>query len=352
MRARQVIIFCMLLFGHCRETPTHSDTAGNSHNPEYRALRRGVHFLLSLQRPDGAFVSGASPTDSPVGQTGYAVAALLRASKDWPELKNAVERARAFLQKSVETNGVWKYQPFLPPDLDDTTAAFAVLSISEPVQRDLRLKTMHSVLAYQNRDGGLRTWLTDDAGLSALGFKPKNFPITEVHAEVMAYFFATLEEHERAAVSEALKKAAQYLVKQQQADGRWKTVWYRSDFYATYRVHSLLAQLSDAEYAHAVRKAESYTIKRQRRDGSWGEQMPSILDTAFALLLLKNAKSADTAVMKKARDFLYAAQLKSGAWPAESFFFLDISQRKTGQAPTYIGNELYSTALILLALLN
>lgn len=344
-----LLILCVLLW-RCREKAV-LPAPGEIGVSKQELVQRGVQFLLHLQRADGAIVSTASPSDSPVGQTAYALRALLLAGGSDPAIQNAIQKAREFLLKSVEPSGLWRYQPFLPPDLDDTTAALSVFSSANSEERALRHKTIRAVLAFQNHNGSLPTWLSDAAALQKLGFSKQQFPIAEVHPEVMAYFFASLAREEEKLFDHERQRAAQYVLSQQQPAGNWKTTWYRSDLYATYRVHHFLSAFSGPQFAEAARRAENYVLKMQRKDGTWGKESPSILDTAFALLVVKRTAAATPNRLARAWEFLMNAQEQNGAWRAEPFFFLDLSQRQSGKAPVFIGNELYSTAIALEAVL-
>lgn len=164
----------------------------------------------------------------------------------------------------------------------------------------------------------------------------------------MAYFFSVFTLKERNLFREERERALRYLLGKQK-QGRWQTTWYRSDLYATSRVCDFILQFIESctECRKALESARAYVIRRQRADGSWGKDAPSFLDTAFALQILKNSGGGQN--LLRARQFLLAGQLIEGAWPAEPFFFLDISQRSRPEQH-FIGNKLYSTAIVLLAL--
>ncbi|GAB4440791.1 MAG: hypothetical protein OHK0011_23280 [Turneriella sp.] len=262
-------------------------------------------------------------------------------------------RALQFLRQNRRHDALWQYQPFLPPDLDDTTAALSAFPAEQEQFSAERMRTIEAVLNFQSADGGLQTWLIAPDELRKYGYSGEKFPVAEIHSEVMAYFFAALSPTERKRYSVQVGRAANYLLARQKANGSWSTVWYRSDLYATFRVYSFLFSVcgKDSKCQAALARAERFVLGRQKEDGSWGEKDASVLDTAFALLVLCQSHPCTESRLARAWDFLYSKQRPDGAWPAEPFFFLDLSQREQTQAPRFIGSELYSTSIVIAALL-
>lgn len=320
-------------------------------------LKRAADFLVSLQKPDGSFTANTEENaDSAIGQTGYAIRALNLIHAEIGGFDNTLEAGRRFLVQRVEKDGLWKYKPFLPADLDDTTAALAALDGTNAEQRALAEKGIAAVLRLQEPTGALRTWLVTSEMVTAMGLNANAFHITEVHPEVMGYFFGFLALWRNPRFQSQIDSAADYLAQQQQTDGSWKTTWYRSELYSVYRVVSLLAfdDSTRKRYIKNLNLAAKFISQKQHASGACGiKEERSVLDTAFCLGALTFISGSSVPQLERAAAYLQSAQRSNGAWPTESFFFLDISQRNRSKGEKiYIGNELYSTATVVESLLR
>jgi len=322
---------------------------------ELEEVKKTGLFLASLQRSDGAIAdSTQNPADSAIAQTGYTLRLLAEIDSYTGGFAETLSRGRSFLVRQTESNNLWKYKPFLPADLDDTTAAFSSLAEGDAAQRQLSEACAKSVLAFQEQGGALRTWLTTEHDLHALGLKAGDFRISEAQPEVMAYFFHALTTSKLYGFSAALDKAAQYVAHTQQRDGSWKTVWYRNDLYAVYRVHRFLSQGEyKFQYAQNLRAAEAYVFASRLGDGTWGkDQKSSVLDTAFALEILRNSPRITKNELDRALHFLLSRRNIVGGWPSEPFFYLDIAQRAKTSGKVFIGSTIYSTVIATESLLR
>ncbi|MBS0616641.1 MAG: hypothetical protein JSR44_00520 [Spirochaetes bacterium] len=322
---------------------------------ELEDVRKTGVFLSSLQRSDGAIVDTVqNPADSAIAQTGYALRLLVEIDSYTGGFTETISRGRSFLFRHAEPNNLWKYKPFLPADLDDTTAAFASLAGGDAAQGQMSEACARTVLAFQEQGGALRTWLIDERDFQTLGLKIVDFRIAEAHPEVMAYFFHALLSSKLSGFSAAIDSAAQYAGRTQQRDGSWKTVWYRNDLYAVYRVHRFLSQEKYRfQYARNLRAAEAYVIGARLSDGTWGQDQKScILDTAFALEILRNSPRTIKKDLDQAMHFLLSKRNNAGGWPPEPFFYLDISQRVKTSGKVFIGSTIYSTVIATESLLR
>ena len=124
-----------------------------------RALERAVAFLEQRQLQSGEIpVQAGGKPDSSIFPTAIAAHCLSFA----PAAAKIRERALDFLASEMEPRGLWKHWSHshphaheLPPDLDDTACASAVLTRAGRTIPDNR----HLLLGNRNRRGLFRTWV-------------------------------------------------------------------------------------------------------------------------------------------------------------------------------------------------
>ena len=129
------------------------------------AIARGLAFLARAQQPDGGFQNLFWYEDAPpVEVANVFPAALIAHSLGFAPDGDAMrERALDFLAAEASPEGVWQHwarkdpnQEFLPPDVDDTACASAVLrSGGRRVPDNAAL-----LLANRDRRGLFYTWFT------------------------------------------------------------------------------------------------------------------------------------------------------------------------------------------------
>lgn len=161
-----------------------------------RAVERGLAFLASSQLGDGAFNVFAS-TD-PTLATGCTPdpsvfpTALIAHSLSFSEGAGAIrERAFGFLLAEMDRNGLWRHwtrdhphSSELPPDLDDTSCASAVL---EQAGRQFRANRP-LLLANRNKRGLFHTWVAPRPRWT--GMAHMKIVLAQLrHAPTLAMFF-------------------------------------------------------------------------------------------------------------------------------------------------------------------
>jgi lanosterol synthase len=134
----------------------------------------------------------------------------------------------------------------------------------------------------------------------------------------------------RTEVSAAIQRATTRLRALQRADGSFPAAWGVCFIYGTmFGVRGLLAA-GAPPHDHAIRKACAWLKARQRPDGGWGEHHESallgqyrenprsqVIQTAWALTALLEAKDPDWDAIDRGARLLAAAQREDGTWPAE-----------------------------------
>ena len=132
------------------------------------------------------------------------------------------------------------------------------------------------------------------------------------------------------AIERAIGRAARWLYASQRSDGAWPGAWGVYLIYGTlFGVRGLLAAGTPV-YHPSIRKACRWLLARQRPDGGWGEHHSGcltgvyrersesqIIQTAWALLTLLEAREPDWAAIERGAAYLARRQDARGRWPAQ-----------------------------------
>ncbi|NOR81527.1 MAG: hypothetical protein GQ529_11965, partial [Methyloprofundus sp.] len=212
---------------------------------------------------------------------------------------------------------------------------------------DERIKqAVDVILSYQNKDGG---WPTYELSRSPKWLEKLN--PSEIFADIMidyswtecsaACIIALLEiqqrdpDYKNQQIRLAITQGLQYIIKQQKQDGSWYGGWAVCFTYATWFAVEALVQGSDyidsSLRKDSVNKACDFLISKQMSDGGWGETYEScakmvytqaatsqVVNTAWALLTLQAANSAEKEAIQRGIDLLLQRQLENGDWAQEN----------------------------------
>jgi lanosterol synthase len=130
-------------------------------------------------------------------------------------------------------------------------------------------------------------------------------------------------------VPTAIERGVRNIRRQQRPDGAWPGAWGVRLIYGTWFGVRGLLTAGAAPTDPAIRKACEWLKSKQRRDGGWGERHVAhgadyaqhregqIIQTAWALITLSEAKDPDFSAMARAARFLSKAQLGNGEWPRQ-----------------------------------
>ncbi|HEX2924491.1 MAG TPA: squalene--hopene cyclase [Chloroflexota bacterium] len=291
------------------------------------------------------------PATSPVWDTAWSVLALREAGlpANHPALKDA---ARWLLKKRIARGGDWQVKnPRTEPgcwsfefwndqfpDMDDTAVVGRAL---RRVQLDVFEETAKNqaidgaaewVASMQSRDGGWAAFdlNNDKQFLSHVPFADFMSPLDPTCADVTAHAVELLAEWGDWKL--ALKRAQDYLLAAQKADGAWYGRWGVNYVYGTAMVLEALGALGGEARRPQVERAVSWLISRQNADGGWGESCQSYADgtcrgkgqstasqTAWAVLGLIGVGEAGSRAVSRGIDYLVRTQLADGSWGEELY---------------------------------
>ena len=237
--------------------------------------------------------------------------------------------------------GGWyfEYENEFYPDTDDTAevlAALAAVRFSEEREERRRSGAIERgtawQLAMQNDDGGWPAFDRDcdNEVLTFIPFADHNAMIDPSCDDITG---RTLEAFDRTGVgreTRAVRRAAAFLSRQQNADGTWYGRWGCNFIYGTWLALRGLAcagvDLSEERY----QRAGSWLRRHQNADGGWGE-LPRSYDepgrkgigpstpsqTAWALLGLFALGDRSSPSVRRGLEYLLSHQQYDGSWKDE-----------------------------------
>jgi lanosterol synthase len=266
-------------------------------------------------------------------------AAFLRSQQIRLPLKRAAEFHRNDPTGGYCFAGIWHGWP-----VSDCTAEALIARLESPDgegdQQSL-VEAVGFILRCQNQDEGFGSYEARRVELRLDWLNPAEMfgdcmtegSYVECTASCVSALAAFRKRHPdalRDRVSRAVRGAERRLRVIQLADGSWPANWGVHFIYGTmFGVRGLIAAgvpTSDP----AIRRACAWILKRQRADGGWGEHHSScltgvyaehpqsqIIQTAWAMLTLLEARDPDWEPLHQAARFLAAAQSPAGDWPRQ-----------------------------------
>jgi len=218
------------------------------------------------------------------------------------------------------------------PDLDDTAVvAWAMhqahnsADYSESVRRALDW-----LVGMQSASGGFAAFDADNTSyyLNKIPFADHGALLDPPTSDVTARVATVLALIGRPQDAQALHRALAYLRTEQEPDGSWFGRWGTNYIYGTWSVLTAFAQAGIGSQDAAVRRAVEWLVARQNADGGWGESNDSYAKgarsevhvdsaphhTAWALLGLLAAGESGSDVVRRGVNYLIRTQQSDGLW--------------------------------------
>ena len=345
---------------------------------DHPVIRQQLRELEKLEIDDGETLR-LQPCKSPVWDTAIALDALLASGLSGRDPRAQIAARWLLDHEAAEPGDYRVLHPEIPvggwyfeyaneyyPDCDDTAEVLTALGqvrFDDGGQESRRRSAIERgkawLLAMQNDDGG---WAAFDKGcdreiLTYIPFADHNAMIDPSTADITARSIQALVSSGMAPAAPGIRRAADFLRREQQADGTWYGRWGCNYIYGTWLGVQGLRALGAADDDLRVRRAANWLREHQNGDGGWGE-LPASYDrpeskgtgpstasqTAWALLGLFAAGEFESDAVRWGVDFLLERQRPAGDW-------LDRPWTGTGFPKVfYLRYHLYATYFPLQAL--
>lgn len=292
------------------------------------------------------------PCFSPVWDTVLTTKAMLAAGTE-PDDERLLQAAEWVLSKEVRKPGDWQvknqgvepggwyfeYANEFYPDCDDTAEALVALAgvrFDDPERDERRIEALERALRWQvsmqNRDGGWAAFDKDcdKAILTYVPFADHNAMIDPSTADITARTVVALLTHGYTEQAEPVRRAVEFLYRNQEPDGSWYGRWGCNYLYGTWLVLWALGKLGVDPRTPAIRAARRWIRERQNPDGGWGETLGSYDDplhkgvghstasqTGWALMGLLAAGDLNSGSVRRGVEYLLQHQQPDGSWRDE-----------------------------------
>ena len=268
------------------------------------SIRRGLAFVESTLDEQGAWHCIRFNTADPNVPRHFerppfvsALCVLALESSDEARARAMCAATRAYLVKTIEYPGLWRYYRHLPQDLDSTSLCSLVIGTHPWIALG---RNVPPLLANRDREGRFMTWVLDEDEPNVVAtFRIEADPV--VNANVIAY----LGDH-------AETKAAQRWLEALIAEGRLEgsSKWY-PDAVAIYYA-ATRAMIRARPALDGLRPILADRILGLRDDnGDFGD----ILRTAQAVSALYNVGSLERINAKRQVERFIGSQREDGSWP-------------------------------------
>ena len=268
------------------------------------SIRRGLAFVESTLDEQGAWhcirYNTADPNiprhfERPPFVSALCVLAL--ESSDEARAKAMCAATRAYLVKTIEYPGLWRYYRHLPQDLDSTSLCSLVIGTHPWIALG---RNVPPLLANRDGEGRFMTWVLDEDEPNVVAtFRIEADPV--VNANVIAY----LGDH-------AETKAAQRWLESLIAEGRLEgsSKWYPDTVAVYYAVTRAMTRARPA--LDGLRPILADRILGLRDgNGEFGD----VLRTAQAVSALHNIGSLHRVDAKRQVERFIGWQREDGSWP-------------------------------------
>ncbi|KFI22923.1 squalene--hopene cyclase [Nitrosococcus oceani] len=295
--------------------------------------------------------ASCQPCLSPIWDTGLAALALQETegghttapvirALDWLKERQILEQSGDWqVQHPNLKGGGWafQYNNSYYPDLDDTAlVAWSMDQAATPERYGEAIgRACDWLCGMQSRNGGFAAFESDNTHyyLNEIPFADHGALLDPPTADVTARCIVLLGRLNKPQYAETLRRALDYLRREQEPNGSWFGRWGTNYIYGTWSALTALEQANIDPQEGFIRKAVEWLKQVQRLDGGWGEDNYSYFDsslagryqestpvhTAWALLALMAVGEANSEAVKKGIAYLLQIQQEDGLWDHPAF---------------------------------
>lgn len=320
-------------------------------HPHRAIARQSVEKLVTVHAEE-AYVQ---PCLSPVWDTSLAAHALIetgdaraheaaRRGLEWLRPLQILDLRGDWISRRPDTRpGGWAFQYANPhyPDVDDTAVVVAAMRRVDQIDKtsvydEPIARAREWVVGMQSSNGGWGAFEPENTHeyLNSIPFSDHGALLDPPTADVSGRCLSMLAQLDELPVaSEPARRAYNYILAEQEADGSWYGRWGMNYIYGTW---TALCALNAAGLEHTdsrMKRAAQWLIAIQNDDGGWGEDGTSYKleyrgyerasstasQTAWALLGLMAAGEVNHPAVARGIGWLQATQREHGLWDETRF---------------------------------
>nr|WP_322062155.1 squalene--hopene cyclase [Paraburkholderia sp. J63] len=320
-------------------------------HPHRAIARQSVEKLVTVHAEE-AYVQ---PCLSPVWDTSLAAHALIetgdaraheaaRRGLEWLRPLQILDLRGDWISRRPDTRpGGWAFQYANPhyPDVDDTAVVVAAMRRVDQIDKtsaydESIARAREWVVGMQSSNGGWGAFEPENTHeyLNSIPFSDHGALLDPPTADVSGRCLSMLAQLDELPVaSEPARRAYNYILAEQEADGSWYGRWGMNYIYGTWTALSALNAAGLEHTDSRMKRAAQWLIAIQNDDGGWGEDGTSYKleyrgyerasstasQTAWALLGLMAAGEVNHPAVARGIAWLQATQREHGLWDETRF---------------------------------
>jgi squalene-hopene/tetraprenyl-beta-curcumene cyclase len=272
-----------------------------------------------------------------LGEAGLGDSAALKKAADWLQAREIHRKGDWSVKRSETEPSGWafEFENDWYPDIDDTAMVLLALphmpATNGPAQEATRRRAIDWLLAMQSKDGGWAAFDVDNNWeiLKHVPFADHNAMLDPTCADITGRALEALAANGYDRNHPSCRRAIDYLIRHQEADGSWYGRWGVAYLYGTcFALRGFRAMGEDDHEPH-VQRANEWIRSLQNADGGWGESCASYdhngyvmaestpSQTAWALMGLMAGGDTWSSSVQDGIQYLLKTQQDDGCWLEE-----------------------------------
>ena len=310
-------------------------------NPDYVIAKRAVDKLLFERDAETVY---CQPCLSPVWDTCLGTHAMMEAgcAPDGEVIRKACEWMIGREIRETKGDWIWRRPDLEPagwafqywnnhyPDVDDTAVVVMALDrAGDPAYRPACERACEWIIGMQSSDGGWGAFDPENTHfhLNYIPFADHGALLDPPTVDVTARCLSMLMQLGYDRSHPAVKKAIDFIKREQEQDGSWYGRWGVNYVYGTWSALCALNAAGEDMQQPYIRKAVDYLLDFQRPDGGWGEDCASYWkehrgeakdstpsQTAWAMLGLMAAGEVEHEAVARGAAYLAKAPRDGARW--------------------------------------
>ena len=323
------------------------------HSDHHPVLQKNLKELETFFIDRGENGIEVQPCRSPVWDTAISMLALAESGLrgDHPAL---VRATRWILDREIKIAGDWRiknttgpiggwafeFENAWYPDIDDTAMVLLALrrvKLEGPLAQAREkafLRGLNWLLSMQSSDGGWAAFDVDNAKwiFTQIPFADHNAMIDPPTTDITARVLEVLGLVGYDKTYPCVRRAIQFLKRDQEADGSWYGRWGVNYIYGTWQAIRGLTCIGESPSEPYVQNALAWLRSVQQPDGGWGERCDTYDDpglkgkgpstpsqTAWALMAFLSCGMMEDPAVERGMRYLLATQRPDGTWDEDEF---------------------------------